>query len=126
MRRNGSCTTLTVHSVSFGLINLPDIFRLTGRLIDRLVPGMLLPFLVETNISLAGLYIAEQIGEENVHTYFLLQNKWCKVGFPRNSKGIVRPTSTGALLFLCSLSGTVSVLRPHNGMLLLLLLLLLL
>ncbi|OQV23323.1 putative DnaJ [Hypsibius exemplaris] len=25
-----------------------------------------------------GLYIAEQIGEENVHTYFLLQNKWCK------------------------------------------------
>ena len=87
---------------------------------------MLLPFLVEPNISLAGLYIAEQIGEENVHTYFLLQNKWCKVGFPRNSKGIVGQSSTWLLLFLCSVAGTLSVLRPHNGMLLLLLLLLLL
>ncbi|GAU90057.1 hypothetical protein RvY_02530 [Ramazzottius varieornatus] len=25
-----------------------------------------------------GLYVAEQIGEENVHTYFLLQSKWAK------------------------------------------------
>ncbi|XP_055346497.1 dnaJ homolog subfamily C member 5-like isoform X2 [Paramacrobiotus metropolitanus] len=28
-----------------------------------------------------GLYIAEQLGEENAHTYFLLQNKWCKALF---------------------------------------------
>ena len=27
-----------------------------------------------------GLYIAEQIGEENVNAYFLLTSKWCKVG----------------------------------------------
>ena len=28
-----------------------------------------------------GLYIAEQFGEENVKTYFLLTSNWCKVCF---------------------------------------------
>ena len=27
-----------------------------------------------------GLYVAEQFGEENVNTYFVLTSPWCKVG----------------------------------------------
>ena len=27
-----------------------------------------------------GLYVAEQFGEENVNTYFVLTSGWCKVG----------------------------------------------
>ena len=32
-----------------------------------------------------GLYVAEQFGEENVNTYFVLTSPWCKVSaFPSN------------------------------------------
>lgn len=31
------------------------------------------------NYGSLGLYIAEQFGEENVNTYFLVTSGWCKV-----------------------------------------------
>lgn len=34
------------------------------------------------NYGSLGLYIAEQFGEENVNTYFLVNSGWCKVGWP--------------------------------------------
>ena len=33
------------------------------------------------NYGSLGLYIAEQFGEDNVNTYFLVNSKWCKVRF---------------------------------------------
>jgi len=33
------------------------------------------------NYGSLGLYIAEQFGEENVNTYFLVTSGWCKVSF---------------------------------------------
>lgn len=33
------------------------------------------------NYGSLGLYIAEQFGEENVNTYFVLTSGWCKVYF---------------------------------------------
>ena len=49
-----------------------------------------------------GLYVAEQFGEENVNTYFVLSSWWAKVSGMGGGRGVrahtVRPFSPGALL----------------------------
>uniref|UniRef100_A0A667GKY7 DnaJ homolog subfamily C member 5 n=1 Tax=Lynx canadensis TaxID=61383 RepID=A0A667GKY7_LYNCA len=49
-----------------------------------------------------GLYVAEQFGEENVNTYFVLSSWWAKVSGMGGGRGVrahtVRPFGPGALL----------------------------
>jgi hypothetical protein len=73
------------------------------------------------NYGSLGLYIAEQFGEENVNTYFLVTSGWCKV---RDSHKKYEFDSI--IIFVThSFTGFVYWLRNNNWMLLLLLLLLL-
>lgn len=37
-----------------------------------------------------GLYVAEQFGEENVSTYFLVTSGWCKVSLSIGPRDIIR------------------------------------
>lgn len=63
-----------------------------------------------------GLYVAEQFGEENVNTYFVLSSWWAKVR-PIVICGFFLLV---VLLFTC-LAGSVCILRPGHRLLLLLL-----
>lgn len=73
------------------------------------------------NYGSLGLYIAEQFGEENVNTYFLVTSGWCKV---RDS---YKKYEFGSIIIVVthSFTGFVYWLWNNNWMLLLLLLLLL-
>lgn len=85
-----------------------------------------------------GLYVAEQFGEENVNTYFVLSSWWAKVGLStkRNGSGLafkmlnVLCLKTGFVFTsgICFLSSAdlVRVLWAHHRLLLLLLSVLLL
>lgn len=69
-----------------------------------------------------GLYVAEQFGEENVNTYFVLSSWWAKVrrSFLLFGLLIFGHTLTPQLLLLLS-AGSVCILRPGHRLLLLLL-----
>lgn len=65
-----------------------------------------------------GLYVAEQFGEENVNTYFVLSSWWAKV---RNSPTVSSKVVSPFLTCACFPAGSVYILWPGHWMLLLLL-----
>lgn len=66
-----------------------------------------------------GLYVAEQFGEENVNTYFVLSSWWAKVRDTDESLVWLRLLSQHELVF--APAGAVHLLRPGHWVLLLLL-----
>lgn len=84
------------------------------------------------NYGSLGLYIAEQFGEENVNTYFLLTSGWCKVrhycGFLGNSQSILLETFQifSPVIYNFFVIGVIYFLWNYHRLLSLLLFLLLL
>lgn len=74
-----------------------------------------------------GLYVAEQFGEENVNTYFVLSSWWAKVKLrlEMRSVAVCDPFSSTHVQMInahvCLLAGSVCSLRPGDWLLLLLL-----
>lgn len=74
-----------------------------------------------------GLYVAEQFGEENVNTYFVLSSWWAKVKLRLEMRSIAvyDPFSSANIqtinAHICLLAGSVCSLRPGDWLLLLLL-----
>lgn len=64
-----------------------------------------------------GLYVAQQFGEDNVNTYFMLSTWWAKV----RGRGLCGHLLVMSLLMLVCVSGCVHGLRPPERLLLLLL-----
>lgn len=78
-----------------------------------------------------GLYVAEQFGEENVNTYFVLSSWWAKVSGHTGGDSCPRLSSCPGVSWvltrcLCVSSGAVRLLLPGHRLLLLLLSVLLL
>lgn len=74
-----------------------------------------------------GLYVAEQFGEENVNTYFVLSSWWAKVRPPTTTTSPPSPPSRRSRPDRVSVSpGSLCLLLPLHWLLLLLLPLLLL
>ena len=63
-----------------------------------------------------GLYVAEQFGEENVNTYFVLTSPWCKVSLKLNVAlthcGLVTPYGGRDIGQHCWPDGTKSLPEP--------------
>lgn len=67
------CTDYVCIAILFCLFQFKEINRAHSILSDLTKRN------IYDNYGSLGLYIAEQFGEENVNTYFVLTSGWCKV-----------------------------------------------